>query len=44
MRRFALPSEVDASKVNAEFKNGVLNVHLPKSTTARPKAIEVKVT
>lgn len=43
LRRFALPNEVDASKVQADFKNGVLNVHLPKSATAKPKAIEVKV-
>ena len=43
LRRFAMPSEVDASKVQAEFKNGVLNVHLPKSATAKPKAIDVKV-
>ena len=43
LRRFALPTEVDASKVQAEFKNGVLNVHLPKSATPKPKAIEVKV-
>jgi HSP20 family protein len=43
LRRFALPTEVDASKVQAEFKNGVLNVHLPKSATAKPKAIDVKV-
>jgi HSP20 family protein len=43
LRRFALPTEVDPSKVQAEFKNGVLNVHLPKSATAKPKAIDVKV-
>jgi len=43
LRRFALPTQVDASKVQAEFKNGVLNVHLPKSATAKPKAIDVKV-
>jgi HSP20 family protein len=42
-RRLALPSEVDPQKVAAEFKNGVLNVHLPKSASAKPKAIEVKV-
>jgi len=29
--------------LQAEFKNGVLNVHLPKSATAKPKAIDVKV-
>jgi HSP20 family protein len=43
LRRFALPNEVDASRVQAEFKNGVLNVHLPKSAAAKPKAIDVKV-
>ncbi len=43
LRRFAMPSEVDATKVQADFKNGVLNVHLPKSATAKPKAIDVKV-
>jgi HSP20 family protein len=43
VRRFALPTEVDSTKVQAEFKEGVLNVHLPKTATAKPKAIEVKV-
>jgi HSP20 family protein len=43
VRRFVLPSEVDGTKVQAEFKDGVLNVHLPKTATAKPKAIEVKV-
>ena len=37
LRRFAMPSEVDASKVQADFKNGVLNVHLPKSATPSPR-------
>ena len=31
------------SAVQGESKNGVLNVHLPKSATAKPKAIAVKV-
>lgn len=43
VRRFALPIEIDATKVQAEFKNGVLNVHLPKTAKATPKAIDVKV-
>ncbi len=42
-RRFALPSGVDAKKVSAEFKDGVLKVHLPKSAEAAPKSVEVKV-
>ena len=43
IRRLALPTEVDPQKIAAEFKDGVLNVHLPKSAVAKPRAIEVKV-
>jgi HSP20 family protein len=43
MRSFALPEDADGTKVAAEFKEGVLRVHLPKSPVAKPKAIEVKV-
>jgi len=43
VRQFALPNAVEAAKVAAEFKDGVLNVHLPKSVAAKPKPIEVKV-
>ena len=43
VRRFALPTHVDGAAVKADFKDGVLNVHLPKTEAARPKAIEVKV-
>ncbi len=42
-RRFVLPTDVDAEHTKAEFKDGVLHVHLPKAATAKPKAIEVKV-
>jgi HSP20 family protein len=43
VRQFTLPTEVEAAKVQAEFKDGMLNVHLPKSAAAKPKMIEVKV-
>ena len=43
-RSFTVPEAVNAEKVTAEFKNGLLNVRLPKSEKARPKSIEVKVT
>jgi HSP20 family protein len=43
VRRFILPTDVDSEHTKAEFKDGVLHVHLPKTVTARPKAIEVKV-
>ena len=42
-RTFSLPYVIEADKVDAEFKDGVLNLHLPKSEKAKPKAIEVKV-
>lgn len=42
-RRFAIPEGIDSSKVAAEFKDGLLLVHLPKDEKAKPKAIEVKV-
>jgi len=42
-RSFTLPDDADASKVAAEYRDGVLKVHLPKSEKAKPKTIEVKV-
>ena len=42
-RRLSLPSEVDAKRIAAQFKDGVLQIHLPKSSAARPQSIEVKV-
>lgn len=44
VRSFTLPEDADGTKVAAEFKDGVLKVHLPKSEKAKPKSIEVKVT
>lgn len=43
LRTFTLPEAVSNDKVTAEFKDGLLIVHLPKDEKARPKAIEVKV-
>src|SRR5437660_9573969 len=43
VRSFTLPDDADGNKVKAEFKNGVLTVHLPKSEHAKPKQIEVNV-
>ena len=44
LRSFTLPDGADGSKASAEFQDGVLKVHLPKSEKAKPKAVEVKVT
>ena len=43
MRSFTLPEDADGGRVGAEYKDGVLKVHLPKSEKAKPKSIEVKV-
>jgi HSP20 family protein len=43
VRSFTLPEDADGSKINAEYKDGVLKIHLPKSEKAKPKAIEVRV-
>ena len=43
LRSFVLPEGVDRDKVNAEFRDGVLKVHLAKSAQTKPKQIEVKV-
>jgi HSP20 family protein len=42
-RSFSLPGTVDAEKIRAEAKNGLLTVHLPKRAEAKPRAIQVKV-
>ena len=42
-RSFTLPATVDASKVSAEYKNGVLTVTLPFREEARPRTINVEV-
>ncbi|MDK2897735.1 MAG: hypothetical protein PWP04_1855 [Candidatus Atribacteria bacterium] len=41
-RSFALSVPVEVDQVKASYKNGVLEVHLPKSGIARPKKVEVK--
>jgi HSP20 family protein len=41
-RSIRLPAEVDANKVNATYKDGVLKINLPKTEEAAVKKIEVK--
>lgn len=42
-RSFTLPDTVEAEKVSADYKDGLLHVVLPKSEAAKPKEIAVKV-
>ena len=43
VRSFSIPEDAEDSRVNAEFKDGVLKVHLPKDPTAKPKLIDIKI-
>jgi HSP20 family protein len=43
MRTFALPENVDATKIHAECADGVLTVHIPKVAVVLPKPVEITV-
>ena len=40
-RSFTLSTFVDADKIRASYKNGVLNITLPKAETVKPKRIQI---
>jgi HSP20 family molecular chaperone IbpA len=42
VRSFSVPQTIDVEKVEAELKDGVLRLHLPKSEAAKPRQIEIK--
>jgi len=42
MRTFIVGDDIDKSKVDAQYENGVLRVKLAKSEQAQPKKIEIK--
>jgi HSP20 family protein len=42
-RSFTLPDHTDGTKIKASFKDGMLNLHIPKTPNGKPKAIQVKV-
>lgn len=42
-RSFTLPSDVEADKIEASYKNGILKINIPKSEEERAKEINIKV-
>jgi HSP20 family protein len=42
MRTIDLPANIDTTKVDAEFRNGVLSITLPKMESDKPKKISLK--
>lgn len=42
VRSFTVPSSVDAERVAAEYKNGVLTVRLPKKEAAKPRQVKIE--
>lgn len=43
LRSFALPDDVDSQKIRADYKEGVLNIHIPKSENAKPKSLQIPI-
>jgi len=43
VRCFSMPDSVDPEKVNADYKDGVLTVTLPKKEVAKPRTVKVQV-
>ncbi len=42
-RTINLPDVLDASKAEADMKDGVLTLHVPKAEEAKPKTIKINV-
>ena len=42
-RAFNLPEKIVEDKINADFKDGMLNITIPKAEETKPKQIEVKI-
>ena len=43
VRTFSLPRSVDTSKIAANYKNGILEIEIPKLEESKPRQIEINV-
>lgn len=43
LRTFSVPGSVDQAKIGAEYKDGVLQIRLPKRSEQKPKKIDIKI-
>ena len=43
LRTYSVPGSVDQAKIAAEYKDGVLQINLPKRTEQKPKKIDIKI-
>ena len=43
LRTYSVPASVDQAKIAAEYKDGVLQISLPKQTEQKPKRIDIKI-
>jgi len=43
LRTYSVPGSVDQARIAAEYKDGVLQVSLPKRTEQKPKRIDIKI-
>src|SRR5215216_21435 len=43
LRTFSVPASVDQAKIGAEYKDGVLQIRLPRRSEQKPKKIDIKI-
>jgi HSP20 family protein len=43
VRTFSLPRSVDAGKISAQYRNGVLEIEIPKREESKPRQIQINV-
>lgn len=42
LRAFSIPAQVQSDRIQAQFKDGILTIHLPKTEESKPKSIAIE--